>query len=772
MSPVTNKLTLAKKLVAKLTLLEKATFLTGDGWWKTHAFPRLGIPAIFMTDGPHGLRKASGADITASVPATCFPTASCLASSWDPELLEQVGAALGRECQANDVQLLLGPGNNLKRSPLGGRNFEYFSEDPLLAGKIAAAHIRGVQSEGVGATLKHFAANNQEYERMTSSSNIDERTLREIYLRAFEIPIKEAQPYAVMCAYNRLNGVQVSEDTWLLEDVLRKQWGYQGFVVSDWGAVRDRIKGIRAGLNLEMPGSGSYSRDKIIRAVKKGDLTIKKLNEVAAQLLAVVLKASEGRKPQATYDKTSHHQLARQAAAECMVLLKNKGGILPLHPDKKTKISVIGSFAAEPRYQGAGSSQVNPTHLDNALDELKQLAGHLLTFSYAPGYTYEGQTTPQLLAEARKAAKQSNVTLLFVGLPDSYESEGFDRSTLGLPEGHLKLIDEISKVQPNLVVVLMNGSAVSMPWVKKPKAILEAWLGGQAGGGAIADVIFGLVNPCGKLAETFPMRLEDTPAFPEFPGLNCQANYGEGVFIGYRHYDKRKIEPLFPFGFGLSYTTFAYSQLKVSRLSSRNVRVEVTVKNTGRRAGKEVVQLYTREQIPEVPRPEKELKAFAKILLNPGESKQVVFNLPESSFGFWDVQSHSRRVTPGFYDVMVGSSSRHLPMLKMAKLKGDHPKALPLNEDSMLKDVARHPKGKAYYEQLVQATGLAGAIGNHSKKSLTPREKADIEKAKKALMAFVNELPLNRIGGFSVGKFGDEQLRKILKKIETSEKHK
>jgi beta-glucosidase len=750
-----------------MTLLEKGTFLTGDGWWKTHAFPRLGIPSIFMTDGPHGLRKAAGADITASVPGTCFPTASCLASSWDPELLEQVGAALGRECQANDVQLLLGPGNNLKRSPLGGRNFEYFSEDPLLAGKMAAAHIRGVQSEGVGATVKHFATNNQEYERMTSSSNIDERTLREIYLRAFEIPIKESQPFAVMCAYNRLNGVQVSEDAWLLNDVLRNQWGYQGFVVSDWGAVRDRIKGIQAGLNLEMPGSGPYSRDKIIRAVKKGELAVQRLNEVAAQMLAVVLQASEGRKPRAIYDKTSHHQLARQAAAESMVLLKNKGGILPLHPDKKTKISVIGAFASEPRYQGAGSSQVNPTRLDNALDELKQLAGQPITFSYSPGYTYEGQTTPQLLSDARKIAQLSDVTLLFVGLPDSYESEGFDRSTLGLPEGHQKLIDEISMVQPNLVVVLMNGSAVSMAWVNKPKAILEAWLGGQAGGGAIADVIFGLVNPCGKLAETFPMRLEDTPAYPEFPGLNCQANYGEGVFVGYRHYDKRQIEPLFPFGFGLSYTTFVFSKLKISCQSGRNVQVEVTVKNTGRCAGKEVVQLYTREQKSEVPRPEKELKAFAKILLNPGESKKVVFNLPESSLGFWDIRSHSRRVAPGLYDVIVGSSSRHLPLLKTVKLKGDQTKNLPLNEDSMLKDVARHPKGKAYYEQLVQATGLAGAIGKNSKKTLTAREKADIEKAKKALMAFVNELPLNRIGGFSVGKFGDEQLRKIIKKIET-----
>jgi len=751
-----------------MTLKEKATFMTGDGWWKTYAFPRLGVPSIFMTDGPHGLRKASGSDITASVPATCFPTASCLASSWDPSLLEQVGAALGRECQANDVQLLLGPGNNLKRSPLGGRNFEYFSEDPLLGGKLAAAHIRGVQSEGVGATLKHYVANEQEYERIASSSNIDERTLREIYLRAFEIPVKEAQPDAVMCSYNRLNGVPVSEDPWSLDQVLRKEWGFQGFVVSDWGAVRDRVKGIQAGLNLEMPGSKAYNRDKIIRAVKKGQLKIQQLNEAAAQLLAVVLKLAQSRKPFATFDPVVHHRLARQAAAESLVLLKNEKNLLPLNPAKKMRLAVLGAFAKESRYQGGGSSQVNPTRLDCAYDEISKLAGPQIRLSYAEGYRFDGSTTPALLAESRKVARQSDVSLLFVGLPDSYESEGFDRSNFDIPKDHQKLVEEVAKIQPNLVVVLMNGSSVSMPWLKKPKAVLEAWLGGQAGGGAIADVLFGLVNPCGKLAETFPKRLEDTPAYPEFPGKNLETHYGEGLYVGYRHYDIRKIEPLFPFGYGLSYTTFAYSQIKASYKSSStpSVHVEVTVKNTGKKAGKEIVQLYVHEQNPETPRPEKELKAFAKVYLQPGESKKVVFDIPEASLGYWDNLIHGRKVNPGVYDILVGPNSRHLPLVKSVRVKGLNNRPLPLNEKSMLKDVIRHPKGNAYYQTLLQATGLAGAIGKGLKKEkMSARERADIEKAARSLMAFLSELPLDRIGGFSEGKFGDDQLRKILKNI-------
>jgi beta-glucosidase len=746
-----------------MALREKALILTGDGWWNTYKFERLGIPSICMTDGPHGLRKAQGVDITASVPATCFPTASALASSWNTELVERVGSALGRECQTHGVNLLLGPGNNMKRSPLGGRNFEYFSEDPLLSGKVAASHIRGVQSQGVGATLKHYAANNQEHERLGSSSNIDERTLREIYLRAFEIPIREAQPWAVMCAYNLINNVYVSENEWLLTGILRESWGYQGFVVSDWGAVRDRVKGIQAGLNLEMPGSGDYNFKKIIRAVRSNRLSAAKLNESVIQLLAVVLKAWDNRRPPEPFTESRHHQLAREAAGESLVLLKNEG-VLPLDPRKVKTIAVIGAFAKLPRYQGAGSSQVNPTRLDIPFDALVNGTNGKCKLTYAPGYDAEGVTSSKLLTEARAVAKKADVVLIFAGLPDSYESEGFDRASLNLPPGHDDLIKTIAQVQPNLVVVLMNGSAVAMPWLDNVKAVLEGWLGGQASGGAIADVLLGAVNPSGKLAETFPKRLEDTPAFPEFPGLNHKADYTEGIFIGYRHYDKRDIQPLFPFGFGLSYTSFAYSNLKIQK-TSKGVKVTVTIKNTGNCYGKEIVQVYVRELFPPVTRPERELKAFAKVALKPKELKQVEFILDENAFAYWDVVSHDWIVMGGLYEIMVGSSSRDLRLSQTVELKGkpDYPQ---LKEDSMLKDFLKHPKGKAYYLALAKASGLVNAIGKRPKGTkLSAQEKANIQKAEKALMSYVNELPVNRIGALSLGKFTDAMLENILRKV-------
>ncbi len=758
----------AKKLVARMALREKALILTGDGWWNTYKFERLGIPSICMTDGPHGLRKAQGIDITASVPATCFPTASALASSWNTELVERVGSALGRECQTHSVNLILGPGNNMKRSPLGGRNFEYFSEDPLLSGKIAASHIRGVQSQGVGATLKHFAANNQEHERLGSSSNIDERTLREIYLRAFEIPIREAQPWAVMCAYNLINNVYVSENEWLLTKVLRESWGYHGFVVSDWGAVRDRVKGIQAGLNLEMPGSGDYNFKKIIRAVRSNRLSAAKLNESVTQLLAVVLKAWDNRRPAEPFTESRHHQLAREAAGESLVLLKNEG-VLPLDPRKVKTIAVIGAFAKSPRYQGAGSSQVNPTRLDIPYDALVNGTNGKCKLAYAPGYDAEGVTSSRLLTEARAVAKKADVALIFAGLPDSYESEGFDRASLNLPPGHNDLIEAVAQVQSDVVVVLMNGSAVVMPWLDQVKAVLEGWLGGQASGGAIADVLLGAVNPSGKLAETFPKRLEDTPAFPEFPGLNHKADYNEGLFIGYRHYDKRNIEPLFPYGFGLSYTTFAYSNLKVQK-TTKGVKVTAAIKNIGNCYGKEIVQVYVRELFPPVIRPDRELKAFDKVALKPKESKQVEFILDENAFAYWDIVSHDWIVTGGLYEIMVGSSSRDLRLSQTVEMKGKQ--AYPqLNEDSMLKDFLKHPVGKAYYPTLAKASGLVNAIGKRPKGTkLSAQEKANIQKAEKALMSYVNELPVNRIGALSLGQFTDRMLEDVLRKAQTQKR--
>ena len=531
----------AKALVGEMTLEEKALLISGDGWWRTHAIDRLQIPSVCMTDGPHGLRKVEGGGLSTSVPATCFPTASALASSWDADLIHQVGVALAEESQANDVQILLGPGVNMKRSPLGGRNFEYLSEDPLLAGKMAVAYIKGVQSRGVGTSLKHYAVNNQEFERMTTSSNLDERTLHEIYLPAFEIAVREAQPWSVMAAYNLVNGVPATENVLLLQKILRAQWGFRGFVVSDWGAVNDHINGVNAGLNLEMPGSAAYHRSRIIEGVGTGQIPPQVLDEVVASLLAVVLEAKDRHRPGTTFDLAQHDALARKAAGESLVLLKNEGKLLPLEIGKTKTIAVIGAFSKIPRYQGAGSSQVNPTRVSTPYDELVRMVGNDAVIRYAAGYTEEGTTADQLVDEARQQAKGADVALVFAGLPDSYESEGFDRSSLDLPAGHNRLIEAVSDIQPNVAVVLMNGSAVTMPWANKVRAIVEAWLGGQAGGGAVADVLTGKVNPSGKLSETFPARLEDTPPFPDFPGRNKEANYGEGLFIGYRYCDVRKI---------------------------------------------------------------------------------------------------------------------------------------------------------------------------------------------------------------------------------------
>ncbi len=724
----------AKALVAKMTLEEKALLTSGDGWWNTHAIDRLEIPSICMTDGPHGLRKVEGGALSTSVPATCFPTASALASSWDTDLIRQAGIALAEEAQANDVQILLGPGVNMKRSSLGGRNFEYFSEDPLLSGKMAASYIQGVQSQGVGTSLKHYAANNQEFERMAASSNLDERTLHEIYLPAFEIAVREAQPWSVMAAYNLVNGVPATENSLLLQEILRTQWGFQGFVVSDWGAVNDHVKGVNAGLNLEMPGSGAYHRNKIIEGVKAGKISPGVLDEIVESLLAVILEAKDRHRPGVTFDVAQHDALARKAAGESLVLLKNAGNLLPLEVGKIKTIAVIGAFSKTPRYQGAGSSQVNPTRVSTAYDELVKLLGGDTVIRYASGYDEEGTTTDQLIDEASQQAAGADVAVVFAGLPDSFESEGFDRASLDMPTGHNRLIEAVSAVQPNVAVVLMNGSAVIMPWADKVRTIVEAWLGGQAGGGAIADALTGRVNPSGKLSETFPARLEDTPPYPEFPARNKEANYGEGIFIGYRYCDAMKITPLFPFGFGLSYTTFAYSDLRLSASAIRDtdgVTVEAKVRNTGQKAGKEVAQLYVREQSPKVVRPEKELKAFAKVALQPGEEKMISFQLVRRDFAFYDASSHDWSVNPGKFDILVGASSHDLPLKQTIEVEAAQSGYPRLSRHSLLKEFADHPKGKAFHRQLVEAFGLGNPYEQTEEVStLTPEEAATKKKSR------------------------------------------
>ncbi len=528
----------AKTLVAKMTLEEKASLCSGETAWSTKPIARLGIPSIFMTDGPHGLRKAEGFDFTNSVPATCFPTASAVASSWNPALAQKMGEALAIESQANDVQILLGPGVNMKRSPLGGRNFEYFSEDPILAGTIATGYINGVQSQGVGTSIKHFAANNQETERMSNNSNVNERTLNEIYFPAFEMAVKNAQPWTVMCSYNKLNGVYASENPYLLNETLKKKWDFKGFVVSDWGAVNERATGVDAGLSLEMPASGGFNDKKIVDAVKKGTLSEARLDEIVTDVVAITLKAKDSHKKRIVVDKVKHNDLARQVSSECIVLLKNDNAILPLKSTLK-KIAIVGNFAKTPRYQGAGSSQVRPTQIVNALDELQKMVKGT-QFSFSTGYNTEGETDDTKITEAVQNAKNAELVIVFAGLPDSYESEGYDRKNLDMPAGHNQLISAVAAVNKNIVIVLMNGAPVSMPWKKDVSAIVEAYLGGQAGGGAIADVLTGKVNPSGKLSETFPMRLEDTPTAMDFPSKDGNANYGEGIFIGYRYYVSNK----------------------------------------------------------------------------------------------------------------------------------------------------------------------------------------------------------------------------------------
>lgn len=746
----------AKELVAKMTLEEKVSLCSGETAWSTKAIDRLGIPSIFMTDGPHGLRKAEGFDFTKSVPSTCFPTASSLASSWDPKLAQKMGEALGIEAQANDVQILLGPGVNMKRSPLGGRNFEYFSEDPILAGKIAISFINGVQSQGVGTSLKHFAANSQEFERMSNNSVVDERTLNEIYFPAFEMAVKEAQPWTVMCSYNRFNGLYASENPYLLHQILKEKWGLKGFVVSDWGAVNERPAGVAAGLHLEMPSSGGANNLKVMDAVKKGTLSESRLDEIIAELVAVTLKAKDSHKKGIVVNKEKHHELARQISGECIVLLKNDNAILPLQPQLK-KIAIIGDFAKNPRYQGAGSSQVRPTQIANAFEELQKLTKGA-QFSFATGYAPAGETDASKIAEAVQNAKNAEVAIVFAGLPDIYESEGYDRKNIDMPEGHNRLIAEVAKANKNVIVVLMNGAAVSMPWKNDVKAIVEAYLGGQAGGGAIADILTGKVNPSGKLSETFPVRTEDTPTAIDFPSKDGTATYGEGVFIGYRYYDKKKIEPNFPFGYGLSYTTFQYSDIKSNTTNAKDsdaISISFKVKNTGTVAGKEIAELYVHEQDSEVARPENELKHFEKISLLAGEEKTVSIQLNARDFAYYNSKIHDWTVRSGKFDIRVGGSSRNLPLQQTISVENTKPIKVIYTRHSMVKEIKNTPQGEVIVNQLIQ-----GFMGTSNK-----LETEEDKKTAAFFAAMFGDLPINKFILLSGGKFTEENMNAILSAI-------
>jgi beta-glucosidase len=690
-------------LLAELTLEEKASLLDGADFWRTQPVERLRIPGIMVTDGPHGLRKqAEGADhlgLNASVPATCFPPASGLASTWDVELLGRVGAALGRECRAAEVSVLLGPGVNMKRSPLCGRNFEYFSEDPALAGDLAAALANGIQSQGVGTSLKHFAANNQETDRMTVSAEVDERTMREIYFPAFERVVTQAQPWTIMCSYNRINGVYASENRWLLTDVLRGEWGFEGLVVSDWGAVSRREVGLAAGLDLEMPSSGGSGQRRILDAVRAGELSEADVDVAVQRVLTLVDRAQPALGPGQTFDAAAHHALAREAAAASAVLLKNEGGILPLDAQDGGTVAVIGEFARTPRFQGAGSSQVNATQVDAALDALRSALNGRREVTFAPGFAIESEAAdPALVEEAVRTAAAADVVVLFLGLPPSYESEGYDRDHMDLPAHQVELLHAVADVNPRLVVVLSNGSVVTVaPWQDRAEAVLEGWLLGQAGGTATADLLLGVLSPSGKLAETIPVRYEDNPTIGAFPGEHGRVRYGEGPLIGYRWYDAHRLPVAYPFGHGLSYTRFEYTDLAVKvRADGERPEVDVTltVTNTGDRAGKETVQVYVTDPEATVYRPEQELRAFAQVMLEPGQSSPVTLNLGQRAFAFWHDSAGRWVVEGGRFGVRVGASSRDIRLQATVELTGEEvfpPLTLESTVDAWLADPVAGP---------------------------------------------------------------------------------
>jgi len=749
-----------KKLISQMTLEEKASLCSGLDNWRTKPIERLGIPSIRMSDGPHGLSKEPDtpeeAKLGPSVPSTCFPTAVTTASSWDKKLIEEMGRALARECQANGVDIILGPAINIKRSPLCGRNFEYLSEDPYLSTQMATAYIKGVQGEGVGTSLKHFAANNQEHRRMTVDEIIDERTLREIYLANFEGAVKDGKPWTVMCSYNSVNGDLVSENKYLLRDVLKNDWGFEGFVVSDWGAVNDRVKGLISGLDLEMPTSFG-NRDKLIaEAVKSGKLDEKILDDTVERILNIVFKAIDNRKHDATYDKDAHHKLARKIASESMVLLKNDDKILPLK--KEGKIAIIGAFAKPPRYQGGGSSHVNPTKIDNALEEIQKIVQGNAEILYADGYKMDSEEIDQsLIQKAVEIAKSSNVAVIFAGLPEHYESEGYDRKHMSLPDSHNQLIQEITKVQPNVVVVLSNGSPVEMPWVNSVKGILESYLGGQASGGAVADILFGVVNPSGKLAETFPKKLSDNPSYLNFPGEGDRVEYREGIFVGYRYYDKKQMEPLFPFGHGLSYTTFEYSNMWVSRKEMNDdetVEVRVKVKNTGNVKGKEVVQLYVRDCESTVNRPEKELKGFEKVELEPGEEKIVSFILDKRAFAYYNVELKDWYVESGEFEILVGKSSRDIILREKIIVNSTVQLKKRFHRNSYIGDIVDDPRGYQIVMDLIEKMRQAGKISENDEKAL-----------KDIFQGWLRYQPIRAAVNFGGGYMTEEMLDNILKTL-------
>ena len=696
-----------KEIVAQMTLEEKAAMCSGADFWHTEAVERLGIPASMVSDGPHGLRKqdqeGDHLGVNESIKAVCFPAGCGTAASFNRELLNKMGETLGNECQAEGVSVILGPAVNIKRSPLCGRNFEYYSEDPLVASEMAGALIHGVQSKNVGTSIKHFLANNQETRRMSSDSRIDERTLNEIYLAAFEGAVKKEKPWTVMCSYNKINGVYAAENHKYLTETLRDKWGFDGYVMSDWGAVNNRVEDLKAGLDLEMPSSNGVNDKLIVGAVESGELSEEVLDTAVERILNIVFRYEENRNKSAVFDRDKGHELARKVAEETIVLLKNDG-VLPL--SEQDEIAFIGKYAMKPRYQGGGSSHINSHKITSALDAVRGMGN----ISFAMGFDdKEDKTNEKLLAEAVETAKKAKVAVIFAGLPDAFESEGFDRQHMRMPDCQNELIEKVAAVQPNTIVVLHNGSPVEMPWANKVKGIVEAYLGGQAVGGAVCDILFGRVNPSAKLPETFPLKLEDNPSYLSYIGEGDMVEYREGIFVGYRYYDKKKMDVLFPFGYGLSYTTFAYSNLRVDKESMKDtdtMAVSVDVTNTGKMAGKEVVQLYVADKESTVIRPIKELRDFAKVELAPGETKTVSFTLGKRAFAYYSVKLHDWHVETGEFDIMIGQSSRDIVLTKTVTVESTVKIPFVYTTDTTMGDVMKDPRAVEIVKILIEKQDL------------------------------------------------------------------
>ncbi len=658
------------EIVNKMTLEQKAAFVSGLDYWHTQGNKELGLPSINITDGPHGLRKknenkktSDGIGLGNSVPATCFPPASATACSWDPDLIEFMGKALADECLKEKVSVILGPGMNIKRAPTCGRNFEYFSEDPVLAGKMAAGLVKGVQSKGVGTSLKHYACNSQEAYRMIVDEVVDERALRELYLTAFEIAVKEAKPWTVMNSYNRINGEYASQNYYLQQKVLRGEWGFDGLIVTDWGSSVDRIPGLMCGTDLEMPSSGGYNTKKIIDAVNSGELNIEDLDKRVDVVVDLILRSKPALEKTVNFSFDDHHAVARKVAEGSMVLLKNDDNILPLK--KGMKVAVIGELASAPRYQGAGSSVINPTKLDNALEELKKLG---VDVTYARGYEKsKNEVNEQLFAEAKSVAASCDVALVFVGLTEEFEGEGYDRENIEMPSSHNALVSAVAEANANTAVVLAGGSVINLPWINEVKGLLDTRLGGQATGSATANILTGAVNPSGKTSETYPLAYSDNPTYGNYPAGPVTSEHRESVYIGYRYYDKAKKDVLFPFGYGLSYTSFEYSDLQVSAEEINDtdtLTVSFKVKNTGDVFGAEVAQLYVGDIESTIYRPLKELKGFKKLFLEAGEEKEVTLTLSKRDFAFFNVYSGEFHVESGEFAILIGSSSRDIKLLK------------------------------------------------------------------------------------------------------------